>query len=241
MPGLLPGRPLGRRPQGPRPRSRWPGDKATLPTLPAGTGTASLARPRKTASSARCSSRRRPGRPARPGRRAARARPDAVHRLAGAAGQRGHRPRRRGLPGRRGRREGRHVRQLGGPGAHVRRGAQPAQMQGGQAHRPVRARPIADEMDVHLGLPDAAAARRELAALGTWDGRRGPAAAAETTRNSPAPGAGQAVLATGTWHAAARRRPAAGRRAVPGRHRPAVVRGCPPPPRPRSASPTATR
>ena len=31
---------------------------------------------------------------------------------------------------------------------------------------------IADQMDVHLGLPDAAAARAELAALGTW---RGPA------------------------------------------------------------------
>ncbi len=31
---------------------------------------------------------------------------------------------------------------------------------------------IADEMDVHLGLPDAAAARAELAALGTWHGTR---------------------------------------------------------------------
>ena len=31
---------------------------------------------------------------------------------------------------------------------------------------------IADEMDVHLGLPDAAAARAELAALGTWRGPR---------------------------------------------------------------------
>ena len=30
---------------------------------------------------------------------------------------------------------------------------------------------IADQMDVHLGLPDAAAARAELAALGTWRGR----------------------------------------------------------------------
>src|SRR5260370_37741600 len=29
---------------------------------------------------------------------------------------------------------------------------------------------IADQMDVHLGLPDAAAARAELAALGTWRG-----------------------------------------------------------------------
>ena len=31
---------------------------------------------------------------------------------------------------------------------------------------------IADQMDVHLGLPDAAAARAELAALGTWHGTR---------------------------------------------------------------------
>ena len=31
---------------------------------------------------------------------------------------------------------------------------------------------IADEMDVHLGLPDAAAARAELAALGIWRGTR---------------------------------------------------------------------
>ena len=31
---------------------------------------------------------------------------------------------------------------------------------------------IADQMDVHLGLPDAAAARAELAALGTWHGAR---------------------------------------------------------------------
>jgi NADH-quinone oxidoreductase subunit G len=67
---------------------------------------------------------------------------------------------------------------------------------------------LADEMDVHLGLPDAAAARRELGALG-----RSPAAASEPSsarRDAPAPvanpgggsrgatlpGAGQAVLAT---------------------------------------------
>ena len=31
---------------------------------------------------------------------------------------------------------------------------------------------IADQMDIHLGLPDAAAARAELAALGTWRGAR---------------------------------------------------------------------
>ncbi|MDX6395920.1 MAG: NADH-quinone oxidoreductase subunit [Streptosporangiaceae bacterium] len=64
---------------------------------------------------------------------------------------------------------------------------------------------IADEMDVHLGLPDAAAARRELAALGPWTGTRAPGPA------EPGPGGrghrehaqwdlgpGEAVLAT--WH-----------------------------------------
>ena len=39
---------------------------------------------------------------------------------------------------------------------------------------------IADELDVHLGLPDAAAARAELAALGAWRGAR-PAAPAVPT------------------------------------------------------------
>jgi NADH-quinone oxidoreductase subunit G len=40
---------------------------------------------------------------------------------------------------------------------------------------------IADEMDVHLGLPDAAAARAELAALGEWRGARPAAPAAFST------------------------------------------------------------
>jgi NADH-quinone oxidoreductase subunit G len=71
---------------------------------------------------------------------------------------------------------------------------------------------IADEMDVHLGLPDAAAARRELAALGTWQGPwpAGPAEPEPTAysgrgrarvsgeHSSPAAGQGEAVLAT--WH-----------------------------------------
>ncbi len=56
---------------------------------------------------------------------------------------------------------------------------------------------IADEMDVHLGLPGAAAARRELGALAGWRGIRMPA-----PQYSPAarvlPGRGEAVLAT--WH-----------------------------------------
>ncbi|GAA3764389.1 NADH-quinone oxidoreductase subunit G [Spinactinospora alkalitolerans] len=54
---------------------------------------------------------------------------------------------------------------------------------------------IADEMDVHLGLPDAAAARRELGELGTWSGARVPD---PLSRPAPAaaPEPGQAVLAT---------------------------------------------
>jgi NADH-quinone oxidoreductase subunit G len=42
---------------------------------------------------------------------------------------------------------------------------------------------IADEMDVHLGLPDAAAARLELASIGTWRGAR-PAAPAVLSDSS---------------------------------------------------------
>ena len=65
-------------------------------------------------------------------------------------------------------------------------------------------RRIADEMDVHLGLPDAAAARQELIALGAWSGLRPADAAGQAGRVSaveapvPVPGPGQAVLAT--WH-----------------------------------------
>ncbi|MEV4457249.1 NADH-quinone oxidoreductase subunit G [Microbispora sp. NPDC049633] len=56
---------------------------------------------------------------------------------------------------------------------------------------------IADQMDVHLGLPDPAAARREMATLGSWKGTR-PAAPAVTGRPVREPQAGEAVLAT--WH-----------------------------------------
>src|SRR5215467_2832875 len=56
---------------------------------------------------------------------------------------------------------------------------------------------IADEMDVHLGLPDAAAARRELAGLGGWPGIREPLPTRQP-QAAPDPGPGQAVLAT--WH-----------------------------------------
>jgi NADH-quinone oxidoreductase subunit G len=61
---------------------------------------------------------------------------------------------------------------------------------------------IADEMDVHPGLPDGEAARRELAALGaigtgTWlaPDRRAPGSGG---RGPAVPKAGEAVLAT--WH-----------------------------------------
>jgi NADH-quinone oxidoreductase subunit G len=56
---------------------------------------------------------------------------------------------------------------------------------------------IADEMDVHLGLPDPEAARRELAALGGWAGPR-PAAPASQPGKPAETGQGKAVLAT--WH-----------------------------------------
>ena len=60
---------------------------------------------------------------------------------------------------------------------------------------------IADEMDVHLGLPGAAAARAELAALGTAAAGRPAAGTAGGTAGVPgrAPaGPGEAVLST--WH-----------------------------------------
>ena len=54
---------------------------------------------------------------------------------------------------------------------------------------------IADEMDVHLGLPDAAGAYRELLELGPWAGDRpvGPTARPVTP---PEPGPGRALLST---------------------------------------------
>jgi NADH-quinone oxidoreductase subunit G len=56
---------------------------------------------------------------------------------------------------------------------------------------------IADEMDVHLGLPDATAARRELVGLGGWRGTRVPGPT-QPAQAAPDPRRGQAVLAT--WH-----------------------------------------
>src|SRR5215469_9703578 len=57
---------------------------------------------------------------------------------------------------------------------------------------------IADEMDVHLGLPDAASARRELAGLGAWRGARDAVPSSPELQAVPYAGPGQAVLAT--WH-----------------------------------------
>jgi NADH-quinone oxidoreductase subunit G len=56
---------------------------------------------------------------------------------------------------------------------------------------------IADAMDVHLGLPDAAAARAELATLGTWRGAR-PEVPATRDVARPALESDQVYLAT--WH-----------------------------------------
>ncbi|MFC4112758.1 NADH-quinone oxidoreductase subunit G [Nonomuraea zeae] len=56
---------------------------------------------------------------------------------------------------------------------------------------------LADRMDVHLGLPDAKAARRELSSLGAWRGSR-VTAPHTATRAQVAPATGEALLAT--WH-----------------------------------------
>jgi NADH-quinone oxidoreductase subunit G len=60
---------------------------------------------------------------------------------------------------------------------------------------------IADEMDVHLGLPDAAAARRELAELGAWKGAR-PASPAvlSTPMTSAEPSSSPPTIRLATWH-----------------------------------------
>jgi NADH-quinone oxidoreductase subunit G len=55
---------------------------------------------------------------------------------------------------------------------------------------------IADEMDVHLGLPDAAAARGELALLGAWKGARPAAPAVLGSAGPPAREIGELRLAT---------------------------------------------
>jgi NADH-quinone oxidoreductase subunit G len=60
---------------------------------------------------------------------------------------------------------------------------------------------IADLMDVHLGLPDQAAARAELAALGRWKGSRPEPPAAIAPGNSKFLGVGGVATARlATWH-----------------------------------------
>jgi NADH-quinone oxidoreductase subunit G len=54
---------------------------------------------------------------------------------------------------------------------------------------------IADAMDVHLGLPDTAAARAELATLGTWRGPRPPAPVVGARGATEEPG-----VRLSTWH-----------------------------------------
>ena len=56
---------------------------------------------------------------------------------------------------------------------------------------------IADEMDVHLGLPDAEAARAEIARIGTWRGAR---QTAPTVPAGPQDAAGSGEAALATWH-----------------------------------------
>ncbi|MQA77549.1 MAG: NADH-quinone oxidoreductase subunit G [Streptosporangiales bacterium] len=56
---------------------------------------------------------------------------------------------------------------------------------------------LADQMDVHLGLPDASTARHELRGLGEWSGTRAPAPNTPAV-DKPRPATGQAALAT--WH-----------------------------------------
>ena len=99
---------------------------------------------------------------------------------------------------------------------------------------------LAAAMDVDLALPDVDTARAEIAELGDV-GRRAARPSSRTRRRPPdraSPGRGS----PGHLAAAARRRPPAGRRAVPRRHRqaarrPALGRHR----RAASASPTATR
>ena len=83
---------------------------------------------------------------------------------------------------------------------------------------------IADQMDVHLGLPDAAAARAELAALGAWRGTRPGAAGGDDRLARGAGGPPRPVewpgRTAGQLAPAAGQRAHAGRRAVPGGHRP---------------------
>jgi NADH-quinone oxidoreductase subunit G len=59
---------------------------------------------------------------------------------------------------------------------------------------------IADQMDVHLGLPDEAAARAELAALGTWRGPRPEAPEVSHAWSSPVRSEQASTVRLATWH-----------------------------------------
>ena len=110
---------------------------------------------------------------------------------------------------------------------------------------------IADQMDVHLGLPDAEAARAELATLGTWRGdapesARPGARADSGGGQSPQehgglgdrpPGTYCSPPGTSCWTAAGCRTASRPWPARPGRSWP----GCPRRPRPRPGRPTAIR
>ena len=94
---------------------------------------------------------------------------------------------------------------------------------------------IADQMDVHLGLPDAAAARAELAAIGTWRGPR-PEPPEVTSAGSEsgvhvtheAQGSGVLDVRLATWHQLLDSgRMQDGEPALAGTARPAVARMSP--------------
>ena len=94
---------------------------------------------------------------------------------------------------------------------------------------------IADQMDVHLGLPDAAAARAELAAIGTWRGTRpeppevtstGSESGVHVTHEAQGSGVLDVLLAT--WHQLLDSgRMQDGEPALAGTARPAVARMSP--------------
>ena len=146
----------------------------------------------------------------------------AVRRQPRAAGERGHRPRRRGLPGRRGGGEGRHVRELGRARRLVRRRAAGP----GGPHRPVRARRDR-RPDGRAPGPARRGGRAGRTRRARHLARHPPRAAggdrglARRTAGPPRQGFRGARRPAGDLAPAAGQRADAGRRAVTGRHRPA--------------------
>ena len=175
----------------------------------------------------------RPRRPQRPRRGPARAR-RGVRRLLGDAAERGHRARGRRASGRRRRREVRHLLGLGGPRTAVR----------GRARRPRSLSDyrvldlLADEMDVPLGSARRHGGRppdRRARRLGRRAAPAPDVPAAEPPDVGPRPGrAGDPGTSCST--PAGSRTASRGWPARPGVRSP----GSPPPPRPRSGSPTAS-